>query len=507
MASVIVIVADDVGVDKVPGFLSPAERAAARFLPITPTLDQLGEAGLRFTHTWANPVCSPTRASVLTGQFAFHHGVGDTVGNGETPELDPADVTLADELAAAGFATGAWGKWHLGTSSTGKISTWHSGGYCPADVNTVPYGQNPQRHGFGYALLNILSSTDSYVEWPKGWSPDATATEICIETGWHDEVILADALAWITGNYDASTGTMAPYFAWIGLKTAHLDGDGGGEAYDEDDLRPSCGVATACLTDGARDSCGDSDGDGADDEQWLLYRALVSCMDAEIGTFLDDVARIGPGALDDTVIVFLGDNGTPDFVMEAPFTSGLTYGKGTPTESGVRVPLVVAEGASYTSVRLGAGARPGLVTKPGRTVVRDVLVQDLYPTLLDAVGVAPTGAPDGESFAPCFADSTRTCGYAPSRPVYTEQFLYSGGALASGVLAYKRGAWKLAGSFDAAGMCLEPTLFDVRADPYEAADLYATTDPAVVQGLQRDVGALGASWLPTDARGAVSWCR
>src|SRR5262249_29154201 len=78
----LVIVLDDVGVDKVSSYAADYPSYAPAFLPNTQAIDSLTAAGLRFTRAWATPLCSPTRASFQTGRYPFQHGVGTALGEG-----------------------------------------------------------------------------------------------------------------------------------------------------------------------------------------------------------------------------------------------------------------------------------------------------------------------------------------------------------------------------------------------------------------------------------------
>jgi arylsulfatase A-like enzyme len=120
----LVIIADDFGTDKVSSYLDddPAYRDDPTVLdmPHTPTIDSLATAGARFTQAWANPSCSPTRASLQTGVHAFRHDIGKAL-NDDQAGLDPAvwgGQLLGTLLADAGYATGYFGKWHLGAPIT-----------------------------------------------------------------------------------------------------------------------------------------------------------------------------------------------------------------------------------------------------------------------------------------------------------------------------------------------------------------------------------------------------
>lgn len=506
--NVIVIVADDIGDDKIASLMTTSEIASAHHLPVTPTLDALATAGLTFSHAWAEPICSPSRAAFMTGDYPHTSGVAKNVAPGRASyDLTTAETTIASELAAAGWDTGAFGKWHLGNAGPAGIYDWTPTTVCPS-TTTYADDQNPLSHGFVYFDGDIPQNNDSYTAWWDGVSSGDGSTQVCINHTYADEAVIDSALDWIAPHYDGATHTWDPYFAYVAIKMVHFDGDGSGAGYDENDIPAACGVTEACITDGVLNDCGDADGDGVDDEQQVIYQAMVGCVDGEVEDLLLGVDAIGPNALDDTLIVFWGDNGTSDIVMEAPFTQTATYGKTTMYESGLRVPLYIAEGDAWLDVH--DGRRPGttLVNRPGRVVSKDLLIGDLYDTLAEAVGIVPTGVTDGESFAGCFTSTAADCGFRSSRVQYAELYNLApdGVTLATGSAAYKRSNFKMQVAYEPSGTCLRSTLYDLNSDPYELTNIQPTY-VSTTSSMRRTLERMGVPWYPRSARGNVVWCR
>jgi arylsulfatase/arylsulfatase A len=102
--NVILIITDDQGYGDLGFHGNPVIR--------TPNLDRLARESARFKHFYVSPVCAPTRASLMTGRYNYRTGVTDTYLGRAL--MHPDEVTLAEILSAAGYATGVFGKWHLG---------------------------------------------------------------------------------------------------------------------------------------------------------------------------------------------------------------------------------------------------------------------------------------------------------------------------------------------------------------------------------------------------------
>ena len=101
------VLADDLGIDAMPGYALGAQK------PSLPTLEGLANNGLRFTQAWANPVCSPTRASILTGKYGCRTGV---LGVEQNNNMDPNERILQrafNEQTNGAYRTSIIGKWHV----------------------------------------------------------------------------------------------------------------------------------------------------------------------------------------------------------------------------------------------------------------------------------------------------------------------------------------------------------------------------------------------------------
>ncbi|WP_402840182.1 sulfatase [Microbacterium sp. GXS0129] len=361
--NIILIVSDDQG----PWALGAAGNHEIR----TPVLDDLARRGTRLDHFFcASPVCSPARASLLTGQIPSSHGVHDYL-SGASVGPDSRDYlhglpTLTDALADAGYRLGLSGKWHLG-------------------ANDVP------RRGFvhWYALQGGGSPYHDAVMYRDGVAEHVT--------DYLTDVIADDAIAFI----DAEQGQDAPFFLAVNFTAPHRPF--AGEHPDE---------FTALYRDCSFETCPQEEPhpwlqtqDGApiggepDTREALIgYFASVTAMDAAIGRVLDRLRA--HGIHEDTIVVFLSDNG---------FSCGQHgfWGKGNGT-----FPMNLYD----ESVMV-----PFIISAPGRLPegsVHDHLLSayDLPATLLELIGEDPAAFEQGPGRS--FAELLRVGGTGrPERPV------------------------------------------------------------------------------------------
>ncbi|QDT14356.1 Arylsulfatase [Alienimonas californiensis] len=343
--NVVLILADDLG-------WSDTTLYGTTSLYQTPNVARLAERGLTFTRAYAaSPLCSPTRAGILTGLSPAR--VGITAPNCHLPRvvlepsanptappgmkattcnsvtrLDPKYLTLAETLRSHGYTTGHFGKWHLGPE---------------------PY--SPLEHGFGVDVPHWPGPgpAGSFVApWKfPNFPPNSPREHI-------EDRMAEEASRFIEDHKDE------PFFLNYWQFSVHAPFDAKPELIEK--YRPKV--------------------DPDDPQRSPTYAAMVESFDDAVGTLLDTLDRLG--LAENTLIIFTSDNGgnmyneidgtTP--TSNAP----LRGGKATMYEGGVRVPWVTV--------------LPG-VTEP-RTV-SDALVQttDIYPTVLEAAGLP---APDGLKF-------------------------------------------------------------------------------------------------------------
>lgn len=280
--NVLLIIADDYGVDS----SSLYNTNASALLPPTPNLVSLAQQGVRFEHAYANPLCSPTRACLITGRHGFRTGVGTAIGGAGSSPLSSSEFTLPEAIAAAGtgHAMAQFGKWHLAT-----------GANTPSTVGGWPH--------FAGSLQGAISS---YTNWTKTVNGVNTANY----TNYATTDVVNDAVAWINAR-----GTNH-WFAWVAFNAGHTP-----LHKPPTNLAPAYASLPGTTTH-------------INNNPELYFDAMIQAMDTETGRLLSAVS------LTNTHVIFIGDNGTTSQSIQPPFTAG--QAKGTVYEGGTRVPWIVA---------------------------------------------------------------------------------------------------------------------------------------------------------------------
>jgi arylsulfatase A-like enzyme len=313
---------------------------------LTPVLDEMAESGLRFDRFYsASPVCSPTRASVMTGRHP--NRCGTFSANWSTR---PEEITIAHTLRKAGYACGHFGKWHLGPVK--------------ADSPT-----NPGAMGFEEWL-----SHDNFFEMNPQFSRNGGPPEQF--KGESSEIVVNEAMRFIR----KAKQDKRPFFAVLWFGSPHepysgLDADLALYA----GLPASLGERFANITDMKSGQTGKFPLDKVLQARF----AEITAMDRAIGKLRTSLQS--EGLRQNTLLWYCGDNGVPgEGRLEMPFRGS----KGDVYEGGVRVPSVIEW--------------PQRITKPRATDVNAV-TSDMLPTICDLVGLPIPERPiDGISLQPLF---------------------------------------------------------------------------------------------------------
>jgi arylsulfatase A len=410
--NILLIIADDVGMDVVsdmyPGLvddlldkygqdgfdLSADKLDRIDGIPAsTPVLDSLAQQGMRFSNAWAQPFCSPTRATVITGMFIAKHNV-KTFDEAMTTNHTTFVKRLHDE---AGYSTAVFGKWHLaGGSGSGYT------GAKPKQVGFDLYKGNfdaaptPGYWDHYYHVQDNDTDADEYRTDPTP-TKDNFAPDIA-PTTYAPVVRAADTIEYITAQQEANPDK--PWFVWLAFNLSHVTMRTYSPPIKDYYHVPNADTMNAD-TLAEISACGgvpgqyySGNGDGVTEcNAAQLNRAMTNAMDTMIGRVLEKVDSIPS----DTYVIFIGDNGTWSNNMDNMYGTYLGRGKTTPYESGARVPMVIrgpgitadsqndefVHAADLFSTCLEFA---GLEVAPEELVYHDYLNN---PTELDGVSLAP----------------------------------------------------------------------------------------------------------------------
>jgi arylsulfatase A-like enzyme len=290
----------------------------------TPNIDRLCNSGMKFTHAYSTcTVCSPTRASLLTGKYPARLHLTDWIPGHERDnarllippfnhQLPLEETTIAEVLQKAGYTTASIGKWHLGTE---------------------PY--YPEKQGFD---INIAGTKNGQP--PSYFSPYKIAT---LPEGPDGEYLtdrLTDeAITFVTANKNR------PFFLYWPHFSVHTP------------LQAKKGLIEKYKTKivpGQKQS-------------HPIYAAMIEDVDRGVGRLMETLKSMN--LLDDTIVIFTSDNGG---LVSSTSNAPLRGGKGTAYEGGVRVPLIFHFPAKI---------------KPGQICSCPVASIDLFPTLLALAGI------------------------------------------------------------------------------------------------------------------------
>jgi len=429
--NVLLIIADDWGAEATS--LYPNLVGDSGAVPV-PNVEALAENGLVFNNAWASPACSMTRGTIVSGLYGYRTGV-TSVG-----AVLPTDtVTLFDRITAESpsYSQAFFGKYHLGGGGGFDPRAGVAYADAPKILQHVRDLGIPNFHGIlGGALTDYFSWNIYDINGP------AVPTTTYATTALTDQAI--DYI-----HTQEQKRPNLPWFVYQAYNAPHA-ANGGNSPYQ---------VPPAELHHVDLSSVGNpKPGDSATNVP--IYKADIQALDTELGRLLKEVD------LEKTVVIFVGDNGTPAPVKDTG--TGIRDSKGSAYEGGVRVPLIVT----------GAG-----VTRRGRA--NDLVVTtDLYATILSLTGINVSHVNNSYSIKPLLNDETATSGR-------THSFSETSSGTSNRRYGLKDARFKLVSNLG------KRELYDLVKDPVETTDLYAKAEYAAVRAsLEAEIDKLNADAKP-----------
>lgn len=409
--NIVVVLTDDQGYGDIARLGNPVVK--------TPNLDHLHDQSARFTDFHVSPTCAPTRTALLTGRHEFRSGVTHTILERERMSLSA--TTFAQVLKSAGYATGIFGKWHLGDDE--------------------PY--QPGQRGFDEVFIHGCGGigqdypgTCSDAPGNTYFNPTIRHNGVFERTqGYCTDVFFAEALQWI----EARSRSTTPFFAYITTNAPHAP-----LMCPEEYQRMYKGKGLP--------------------EETEKYFGMVTNIDDNVGKLM---SRLVDWGLDrNTVLIFMTDNGGTGGVRV--FNAGMRGAKGTPYQGGTRVPAFFRWGDKF---------QPG----DRRQLTAHI---DIFPTLAELAGARiPEGLQlDGRSLVPLLKDARAPW---EDRIVFTHVGRWNTGEAAAAKYlrcSMRTARYSMVSSGGNGGTAKKWELYDIQADPGEKTNI-AEKHPDVVSRL------------------------
>ena len=274
--NVVILLADDLGSADIGCYGGPVK---------TPVLDSLAAGGVRFTNFYSGaPVCSPARASLITGRHHIRTGVYTVIQDHlHDMHLETNEVTIAEILKQNGYETAHIGKWHLGTPFRGRDKPWID------------------EHGFDYWFATDLNAAPSHRNPTNFWRNRERVGDL---EGYACQLVIDEAITWLKQERTDNT----PFFLNVWFHEPHAPLAAPPEIIKEY---------------------------GELNDQAAIYSATIDNTDRAIGRLVEHLRKTGD--LDTTIIIYTSDHGS----YRHERNGNLRAGKGSMLEGGLRVPGIV----------------------------------------------------------------------------------------------------------------------------------------------------------------------
>ena len=333
--NIVVILADDLGIECLMTYGGKSNA--------TPHIDKLRTQGMQFSHCFSNPFCSPSRASLLTGRYPFENGLKEVLHSIRQEEiyLSPEQPSFVRQLKSAGYTTAIAGKWHV--SLLHKHNTINAFGFDEYQVWQIFDREGEKRRRF----------------WTPHINRNGTMIADEIKGRYGPDLDMEFYLDFIRRN----TKKKQPFLAYYATCLPHFPWEPTPDSKEQGYVAPNT----------------EHKGDPK------YFPDMVAYLDKQVGQIIQALDDLG--IADNTVVMFLADNGT-DRDLTNVWGDGkrIQGGKGTMTDRGTRVPLIVRW--------------PGRI-KAGSECDDLVDFSDLFPSVCELAGAPlPEEKLHGRSFAP-----------------------------------------------------------------------------------------------------------
>ena len=333
--NVVVIVADDLGWADV-GF-------HGNQIIDTPSLDRIAAEGAQLNRFYTTPICSPTRAALMTGRDPIRLGVAySTIMPWQNNGIHPDETFLPELFLSAGYQTAMVGKWHLGHAQ----QSYH-----------------PNSRGFEHFYGHLHTEVGFYPPFASLGGKDFQRNGVSIDDQGYESYLLADEVSRYIRERDAEK----PFFIYMPFIAPHTPLDAPEELQTKyADMADDRGKSRSKMADSTRFMAKVTGRTSARP----MYAAVVDAMDQAIGRVLDTLDR--EGLADNTIVLFFSDNGGAVYAIGGADNAPLRGGKGDTFEGGIRV---VA--AMRWPEKIPMGSRVDSIMS----------VMDVLPTLTSAAGI------------------------------------------------------------------------------------------------------------------------
>ena len=325
---------------------------------ITPNIDKFANKSIQFNNFFVSPVCAPTRSSLMTGRYSLRTGVRDTYNGGAI--MSNNETTIAEILREANYATGIFGKWHLGDN----------------------YPFRPSEQGFDESLIHLAGGIGQVGDFTNYFKGDTSYFDPILwknnkqnqYEGYCSDIFAENAIEFIEKNKNNS------FFCYLSFNAPHTPLQVPEKYYNMyKDLDPELGF---------NDDLSDFRMNEKDKEDARKIYGMVTNIDDNIGKVINKLKELK--IEEETIIIFMTDNGP----QQIRYNSSMKGRKGTVYNGGIRVPFYIQYSEKF---------------KESKVINKMSAHIDVLPTILELcnLNVPNDRKIDGQSLVP-FINSKST---------------------------------------------------------------------------------------------------